>query len=845
MTEDIRNNVSSFIKLNTDFGYEALGGIGRMGNHSVEQLESSSVRKTSRTVGPAKTFGRWLNTVIDALTPASWRVQGKFKRGLENFSAKFNHFFGNLYNTLSSDLNADDLKATIKDLSSLYQLAKPLTSRGADYVDLIKSRTMLNVEILRQEHPQILDFLTSIDQHDKFNQICDTLDPECQQDLIDDLQLIKQCLLQAKSHESLAETHLTLSIESPEAIDATLSVDKVQASAPKQSKFSLDSLKSMFLGDAAFNEQAKLVLQEHQSKLESFTGQAKEALTEAIQVVNGALADNKAHLYESSELDGKVEQYMQQAITCAVRDVVDFALQNLDSTKVLLSDGQDHQRITPALVKEHLDAATSGLKSDEPKFLEANTPELHAPSSDIFANTITDARTKVHEISSMYADLNGRLSELFERNSKYKCAVLLHDLATINPTVIDKDELVSTCDVLIELQNSDKSDVARNIFLLNQLDRWFNEEPELAPFKTSYSELAPILRRNISKDSVQIKTSLDLVAKSEDALHTLNAMRNYHQVVGMAGSLMQQAKLPQADFLISTALNISRQMFLIQNSYSLSQDTKIRMIRELEANIGRFASIFTLAQMQLENESIVGAITGAKSNVIDKTLAKEGLSLLNQCVIDLKDQISADNGRQALDSALQQAADLQESGLVLAQSALQLHDSRIHKETAVTEQIAVCLESGRSDAKDTLLELVSGSRWKQGKHLAVKEHLDKFLAILDGIVQMRDQSKLLNFLTTYLSGYMIVHDVYQGFDGNIHFLINTDKKNVFGSSKKIQTTRWITLPSPESLQAGKINTGVNRLDTMLETADNLTNFYPRMYGLLKDYFGGVLFNFDL
>ena len=70
-----------YISLDTDFGYDALGGMGRLGRHSMEVLEPGT-RQTGRIPGPPKTVGRWFAKLLDSLTPSGWRAQGKFRRGL-------------------------------------------------------------------------------------------------------------------------------------------------------------------------------------------------------------------------------------------------------------------------------------------------------------------------------------------------------------------------------------------------------------------------------------------------------------------------------------------------------------------------------------------------------------------------------------------------------------------------------------------------------------------------------------------------------------------------------------------------------------------------------------------
>ncbi len=62
-----------YISLDTDFGYDALGGMGRLGRHSMEVLEPGT-RQSNRIPGPPRTVGRWFSKLLDSLTPAGWAI---------------------------------------------------------------------------------------------------------------------------------------------------------------------------------------------------------------------------------------------------------------------------------------------------------------------------------------------------------------------------------------------------------------------------------------------------------------------------------------------------------------------------------------------------------------------------------------------------------------------------------------------------------------------------------------------------------------------------------------------------------------------------------------------------
>ena len=84
MPGPVQATQTRYISLDTDFGYDALGGMGRLGRHSMEVLEPGT-RQTDRIPGPPKTVGRWFAKLLDSLTPASsvagWKTSAPRRAG--------------------------------------------------------------------------------------------------------------------------------------------------------------------------------------------------------------------------------------------------------------------------------------------------------------------------------------------------------------------------------------------------------------------------------------------------------------------------------------------------------------------------------------------------------------------------------------------------------------------------------------------------------------------------------------------------------------------------------------------------------------------------------------------
>ena len=196
-----------FIALNTDFGYDALGGFGKVGSqlgtHSIEVLEAPKARQSDRIAGPPQTVGRWFSKLLDMLTPHSFRQQGKFQRGLEDFSALTGRLLGKMAD-LHALQGADSLEVNMErqrllkgvrdDLAALRSTAEPMTSRGVSIKELIDARVNLSMHILRDENGS--KALESIVTDGALDAMVNEIGQNLQGDMLDDLESIRKTLHQ-------------------------------------------------------------------------------------------------------------------------------------------------------------------------------------------------------------------------------------------------------------------------------------------------------------------------------------------------------------------------------------------------------------------------------------------------------------------------------------------------------------------------------------------------------------------------------------------------------------------------------------------------------------------------
>ena len=609
---------------------------------------------------------------------------------------------------------------------------------------------------------------------------------------------------------------------------------------PYRSRFSPAALRDFFLGRITFREEARQALQERQATLARFTGEARDTLQAALEAVDAVLQDRLTADADSfAHVQHQVDEKMRRAIHCALDDVCGLALRHLDTSESVGQEGQDFRRIDADFVRQELAAIERG---DRPASGDSAPADTVRPDADPFRQGIRQARRQIRDISRLYGQLTEGLGELAQRDSRCRACLLLHELAESDlPPDMDRQEWGRACDTLIEALHSPATDAWAVRDALSVIDRRTGDARMPEDVRRRFQEGRADLLRHLEPAMDRPVFQLAGTDQAESRLDALEQARALHQVVGHAGALLQRARLPQADSLISQGLQISRLALRLRTNGPREPEHRQQAITELRTSVARFMANLTLARMQTENPTVHSAQPEARG--LDTDGAREGLDLIRQSVERILGGLQDQEGGVVARAALQDGLRLLEKGRDAAVACGRLLDNAIRKETGVAEQLAVCLESGRDDAATALHGLLEGSRWTKGKHGEAKAAIDAFLAALRPVQESRGQSRLLRFLANRLSGAFTPHDVYMGFDGSIHMLINTDRQGL-GGSRKLQGTRWITLPPPDQLRPG-VSTGVHRLDQLLDAGDNRTTFYPQLHQLLTRYFSGIPYDLSL
>ncbi len=551
MSQSVQANRTQYIDINTDFCYDALGGVGRLGGHSLEVLEPGT-RQTDRIPGPPKTIGRWLAGLLDRMTPSSWRAQGKFRRGLEDFSAAAGRLLGHLHNAGQQELPEAEQRAemtrALEELSGLRRTAEPMTKRGTDYAELLQTRVRRNLAILRDENPQLLREVLSL-KDSRLDEIIAGLDPDTQADMAEDLTLIRDALRMEGVEPGTGE-------DAPAETAAAESVQaqKVPEEEPYRSRFSVADLRTFFLERFTFRGHAERALREREATLARFTGEARELLRGALEEVDAALREEgRVDTDRFSRTQKDVDEKMGRAIRCATDDVCDLALRHMDRRVSAGVDGQDFQRIDKAFVTRELDEIERAIRSGDRVKLENFVPRgAGEVPEDPFQKGIRDARRQIQEISLLYGEITDGLNELERRNSRIGDCLLLRELAERKPSpLLSWQEWGETCDRLIEALQTPVPGNRAALGMLHRMRYWMEEDSVPASLRERFMAALPRMEREIEPGEESPAFRPGESSRAEAKLVRLEQTRAVHQAMGDAGALLQRARLPQADSLIA------------------------------------------------------------------------------------------------------------------------------------------------------------------------------------------------------------------------------------------------------------------------------------------------------
>ena len=505
------------VSLGKDFNYDALGGVGRLGNRSVEALppgtrqtgapaagtaQASGPAAGARIAGPEQTFGRWLDKAVDALTPATWRQQGKFVRSLEDFSAGTGRVLGHLHNLSQAHGNQTDLAASRKqvlaEVAQLAQQAQGMTRRGVDFNDVLRERVRVNLGILDRDPSGqgMLAALRELDGKGSLHDLIRSLDPATQGDLQQTLGVMMEEIRRPLPGETVSVVQDGIDADD-RLFDHQMLVDQApREAAPEPAPVSRHAgaaganLLERIIGGVSAGQAARAELARREGVFHGMAQEARINLDAALTLIDQA-SENPylpADPRSFSGVRGAVDEAMGQAIEAATNGVCAQALGHLSSPGALGVEGRDFSRISAQAVSAELrrldsavtsrsglaaaQTATPGLPAQAPAGGEAPlSPDAAAPGpTDPFRDAIQRTRGQIGELSSLYGQMHTSLDDMQSRAHRYQACVLLRDMAISKPPSLshvgaDEDDFpgvaesraanarrfVDECDQLIDL----------------------------------------------------------------------------------------------------------------------------------------------------------------------------------------------------------------------------------------------------------------------------------------------------------------------------------------------------------------------------------------------------------
>ncbi len=872
--------------LDHDFNFDPLGGIGRsggtttggvgqVGDHTMQSEDAPLVRQSGRVPGPQKSIGRWFSKLLDKIASPSRRIQGRYERALEDYSAQAGKVMGRLVSLseiakTASEVPLEQMNALREDLTKLREEAHQLMRMGVSYKDLATARISRNIAILTNngtidpkelyslKHENLL--ATLIDQFKGNDKLAG---------MAEDLQFVKNAL-DAIVNEQAAE----IDNEVEQALPETVASLETHAEETPQatSRYSSQSIGEQVYKNLADTSAAREALANKQELLSQLTGDAKTHLEEALNAVESMMSktvgmESGLDEKELNDVLTKVDQGMNNAITCAVDLVEQNALNLLGTAHV----AGKVQQITAGYVDKEIASLREAQKHNVRAILPApeNDDKGVAQKADDNANEIQVAirgtQKSIEDISELYGTLTTAINELKRKEEIRNLCLLLKDIADNGfarlPIDVTAQQIYDTCDKIIDALLTGTSDDATTRALC-RLSSWKMNGFLSEDAWTKLGNAQELIDKCLSEASKPNKRGdLSGAIPASNALIRLHNREKLHKIIGDVGALLNQAKIPSADALTAQALKVSKSV-LAKSDFA-----------QIQAELSRLMSNIALATMQVQTPIIFSSqpyVTG-----LDQKAALKALGHLKVCMDELCASFPIDTPkalkkRTALAGMMKEAEQLNRAAQNVADAFAPYQPKFFSpnkvirpNEISVAEQIAVVMESCNEDDDAKLLEMMEDSKWRDAKHgdkhATARDAIAQLLIVLKPFRDKYGKESIINHFNMYLNPGMkkkaaadqdagtqkndrpnpadgtniFAHDIYLGFDNKIHVLINTNRQIL-----SAQGAKWITLPTPEAvLSAGdSISTGTDRLDLVLNNDHNRNEFYPWFYSELMRYF---------
>ncbi len=808
VTDDQRLMCQNTRALDFDFNFDALGGLGQVGSHTVQQIETHEPPQTRRIIEPERTIGRWFSKLLDRITPETWRIQGRYDRALEDYSAQAGKVMGRL--SLLTHVGkgtkeySDQMDALRGDLVKLREEAYQLMRMGFDYKDIAMARISRNIAILTNNgtvtsrelyHLKFGDLLPSL-----INEFTNPDQP--QPEMAEDLQFLKDALdaiirNQAEAINAPLQAEGTAEVTAPE---------ESETPPPPQSRYTEHSIGEQIFKNLAFTSSAREALANKETLLSQLTGDARaylEHALDAVEFMNETIGMESGLNEEllNAALEN-VEEGMNQAITCAVELVENNALPFLDTSRVI---GNVQQIEYNDVVKEILAFHEAQDINERP--IQITPESIGKPVGQLnqIQIAIRGAQKSIGEISELYGKLTNAVKELKEKSEIQRLCLIVKDLAdngsTHLPEGVPPEEFCEACDEIIGilLSGVPKESTPE---AWTKLVNWMGKDGIPDDMKEIFGKAKNQIACHISKFEKEVLTYLETgvlptVESAGASLDRLNR-QTLHKIINDVGALLQQSGIPSAEALHAQALRVSQ-------SVSAGKE-----LTQIQAELSRLMTNMALATMQMRTPVIRSSQPDVRVSQENQDKATSALRLLETCMNELCAFFPEGSPeRTDLVQTLKEAEQLNAAAKATAKAFAALQKNKIFKESKVAEQVAVVMESCNNDADSMLLEMMNDAKWKsdddkltagrnavysllnalvplrakygkdaiihhfnvrwnppqkpETEEAAPKKGIMRIFAAMKKIVEQTDTD-------------MDAHDIYLGFDNKFHVLINTDRQ---------------------------------------------------------------------
>lgn len=829
----MKAGLEGYTPITKDLGFDPLGGLGSpIGNFKgrrVQQNDGGIAKAKTMAPGPTQSFGRSVLNFIDAVTPKWCWPKAKFHRSLENFSGKVGQSLGGIFNHGGKGI---DNKTVLSGLRGLRRNAERMVNAGADYKDILSTRLQHNLGKLTGQE---IDHLNRQIDSTSWKKLKSSLSDS---NMKEDLSAIEKAILQESEkrvpvkQSTSSKSNLTDSVAKVIKTVAQPVAEKIDHALKAFNK-AIEPIRNTILNEFTPIEKrlkkADAVLDGMMADAKKDLDQLKSNLNELMQdrdlnleAVNKAI-DGVFEKYDDASL-GKAIQYVTEEIHKLVEEksaqltpflsspstskTLNQAMERAKGkisqlTELYLENQTLSDKIKHGIAFERLKAAMDGLPQNIKKTLEIEQDIFSLKSTGLAIDEALESKTPNTEENESTSTLFARLNELSLESSQS-----LSEHVKSQMDLIDQiDQKISQSDALSKKDQT----------LLKQL---------LKEYETQVKDI-----RIEKHNDIKMKWAQN-VSKTDAAFNEIKSVfKTTNEINAQMGKISQLHVCDQntahGHLLAGTKSALKfltvKDNPLENRRFSPEMEGKRCTAKMMNAIKAIDVEIMTLALKHIQQD---GTISSEE--------AFEALNLLskarNHCIKLSNDIVQSQKGKKLDLKGIHDNGNMKQYGKALVKAAKEL--AKIPKKGGLSTDIitkfkyavASPLPSALSDfeaffdktkvksSKSNTIQsfaksLFQEKNWETRYPDAAKA-ITEFIETAKKVPDLPKTSYfthdgLCQRVQEFLRGNdpslssMEIHDIRIDFGDTIHLLIDTDKKNLVGKSKSVQSLKWIQLPPPQ------------------------------------------------